>query len=152
MTIFTVMSKLAAESNAINLSQGFPDFCCSEELIDLAHQYMKKGMNQYAPMQGVPVLRERISEIIESLYGTNYHPDTEITITAGATQGIYTAISAFVEEGDEVVIIEPAYDCYAPAVEVNGGKPVYVQLNPKDFSIDWSAVKKVIGRKTKMII
>ncbi|MFN6039940.1 MAG: aminotransferase class I/II-fold pyridoxal phosphate-dependent enzyme, partial [Bacteroidota bacterium] len=84
--------------------------------------------------------------------GTTYHPDSEITITAGATQGIYTAISAIVHEGDEVVIIEPAYDCYAPVIEVNGGKPVYVQLNPENFSIDWGAVKKVIGRKTKMII
>jgi methionine aminotransferase len=151
-TIFTVMSKLAAENNAINLSQGFPDFNCSDELISLVNQYMKKGMNQYAPMQGVPVLRERISEMLQSLYGTTYHPDSEITITAGATQGIYTAISAIVHEGDEVVIIEPAYDCYAPVIEVNGGKPVYVQLNPENFSIDWGAVKKVIGRKTKMII
>ena len=151
-TIFTVMSKLSAENNAINLSQGFPDFNCSDELIELVHHYMKTGLNQYAPMQGVPVLRERIAEMLQKLYGTAYHPDTEITITAGATQGIYTAISAFIHEGDEVVIIEPAYDCYAPAVEVNGGKPVFVQLKQPDFSVDWNAVKKVISRKTKMII
>ncbi|MFN5181402.1 MAG: methionine aminotransferase [Bacteroidota bacterium] len=151
-TIFTVMSKLAIENNAINLSQGFPDFNCSEELVSLVHHYMKKGLNQYAPMQGVPVLRERISEMMQSLYGTIYNPDSEITITAGATQGIYTTISAFVNEGDEVVIIEPAYDCYAPAVELNGGKPVFIQLNQENFSVDWNAVKKVIGRKTKMII
>ena len=151
-TIFTVMSKLAADNNAINLSQGFPDFNCSDELITLVHQYMKKGLNQYAPMQGAPILRERISEMLQSLYGTSYHPDSEITITAGATQGIYTAISAVVREGDEVVIIEPAYDCYAPAVEMNGGKPVFVQLKQPNFSIDWNTVKKVINRKTRMII
>jgi methionine transaminase len=151
-TIFTVMSKLASDHKAINLSQGFPDFNCSDDLLSLVHKHMKAGMNQYAPMQGVPVLRETIAEMMESLYGTKYHPDTEITVTAGATQGIYTAIAALIRDGDEVIIIEPAYDCYGPAVEVNGGKPVFVQLKQPDFTIDWNAVKKVINSKTRMII
>jgi methionine transaminase len=151
-TIFTVMSKLAAENNAINLSQGFPDFNCSDELIELVNKYMKAGLNQYAPMQGVPVLRETLAQMIEELYGTQYNPDSEITITAGATQGLYTAIAALIREGDEVIIIEPAYDSYGPAIELNGGKPVYVQLKDSDYSVDWNAVKKVISRKTRMII
>ncbi len=151
-TIFSVMSKLALEHNAINLSQGFPDFSCSDYLVELVNRYMKTGHNQYAPMPGVPVLRERIAQMIEELYGTVYHPETEITITAGATQAIYTAISALVRDGDEVVIFEPAYDCYAPAIEMAGGKPIYIQLKFPDYSIDWSAVKKVINHRTRMII
>src|ERR1700752_2667960 len=151
-TIFTTMGKLAQENNAINLSQGFPDFSCSDKLVELVHHYMKSGFNQYAPMQGVLPLRERISEMIEGLYTMSYHPDSEITITAGATQAIYTAISALVKEEDEVIIFEPAYDCYTPAILMNGAKPVYVQLNQPDFSIDWNAVKKVINHRTKMII
>jgi methionine transaminase len=151
-TIFTVMSKLANEHSAINLSQGFPDFNCSDELIALVDKYMKAGLNQYAPMQGVPALRETISEILEVAYGAKYDPENGITVTAGATQGLYTAIAAMIREGDEVIIIEPAYDSYAPAVVLNGGKPVYVQLKYPDYSVDWSAVKKVINRKTRMII
>lgn len=151
-TIFTVMSKLAADNNAINLSQGFPDFPSDEVLIDLVSKYMRKGYNQYAPMQGVPVLREAISKKLEKLYSAKYNPETEITITAGATQAIYTAISAIIKEGDEVIIFTPAYDCYAPAIELNGGKPVYIQLNAKDYSIDWMQVQKMLTRKTKMII
>lgn len=151
-TIFSVMSKLATENNAINLSQGFPDFNCSEKLVDLVNQNMKKGNNQYAPMPGVPALREQIAEMIQSLYGTHYNPDTEITVTAGATQAIYTAIAAVVREGDEVIVFEPAYDCYTPAIIVAGGKPVYVQLSQPDFSIDWAIVKKVISHRTKLII
>jgi len=151
-TIFTTMGKLAQENKAINLSQGFPDFSCSEKLVELVNNYMKSDFNQYAPMQGVLPLRERISVMVEELYKTQYHPESEITITAGATQGIYTAISAFIKEEDEVIIFEPAYDCYTPAVEMNGGTPIYVQLNPKDFSIDWNAVKKIINHRTRMII
>ncbi len=151
-TIFSVMSKLAAEHNAINLSQGFPDFNCSDKLIDLVSSYMKKGFNQYAPMPGAMPLRERISEMVEGLYGTTYNPDTEVTITAGATQAIYTAISAFVREGDEVIVFEPAYDCYVPAIEMNGGKPIFVKLNQPDFSIDWQMVKKLVNHHTRMII
>ncbi|HWY36930.1 MAG TPA: methionine aminotransferase, partial [Bacteroidia bacterium] len=151
-TIFTVMSKLAQEHNAINLSQGFPDFNCSDKLLDLVTQYMKKGFNQYPPMQGAMPLRERIAELTESLYGTSYNPDTEITVTAGATQAIYTAISAFVREGDEVIVFEPAYDCYVPAIEMNGGKPIFVKLKQPDFSIDWQMVKKLVNHHTRMII
>jgi methionine aminotransferase len=151
-TIFTVMSKLAAENNAINLSQGFPDFNCSETLTDLVSSYMKKGFNQYAPMPGVIGLREQIAILIEELYGTVYNPETEITVTAGATQAIYTAIASIVKEGDEVIIFEPAYDCYSPAIIVAGGKPVYIQLAQPDFSIDWEAVKKMINHRTKLII
>jgi methionine aminotransferase len=151
-TIFTTMSKLAQEQNAINLSQGFPDFNCSDKLVNLVSDYMKKGFNQYPPMQGAMPLRERISEIVEGLYGTSYNPDTEITVTAGATQAIYTAISAFVREGDEVIVFEPAYDCYVPAIEMNGGKPIFVKLKQPDFSIDWQMVKKLVNHHTRMII
>lgn len=151
-TIFTVMSKLAQENSAINLSQGFPDFHCSDKLIELVHEYMKKGYNQYPPMQGALPLRERIAEMVEGLYGTSYSPDSEITVTAGATQGIYTAISAFVREGDEVIVFEPAYDCYVPAIEMNGGKPVYAKLKPTNFSVDWQMVKKLVNHRTRMII
>lgn len=151
-TIFTVMSKLATEHNAINLSQGFPDFNCSDTLTDLVSAYMKKGFNQYAPMPGVIGLREQIAMMIEELYGSIYNPDSEITITAGATQAIYTAIASVVKDGDEVIIFEPAYDCYAPAILVAGGKPVYIQLSQPDFSIDWEAVKKRINHRTKLII
>ncbi len=151
-TIFTVMSQLAAEHNAINLSQGFPDFPCSDELLSLVSKHMKMGHNQYAPLQGIAPLREILSEKIEKLYSIKYNPDTEINITAGATQAIYTAITALVQEGDEVIVVEPAYDCYVPAIQLNGGIPVYVQLKPNDYHIDWEEVRKVITQKTKMII
>ncbi len=151
-TIFSVMSKLAIENNAINLSQGFPDFNCSDKLIELVNHYMQKGFNQYAPMPGVIGLREQIAIMIEELYGTKYHPESEITITAGATQAIYTAISAIIREGDEVIVFEPAYDCYTPAIIVAGGKPIYVTLSQPNFSIDWNAVKKLINHRTRMII
>jgi methionine aminotransferase len=151
-TIFSTMGKLALENKAINLSQGFPDFGCSEKLLELVNGYMKKGFNQYAPMPGVLPLREQISEMVEELYGTSYHPESEITITAGATQAIYTIISALVKEEDEVIVFEPAYDCYTPAIEINGGKAVYAQLKQPDFSIDWNTVKKLINHRTRMII
>lgn len=151
-TIFTVMSKMAVEHKAINLSQGFPDFDCPPKLIELVHKAMKAGFNQYAPMPGVVKLREVIAEKTEELYGTKYDPETEITVTAGATQAIYTAIAAVIREGDEVIIFEPAYDCYVPAVELNGGKPVFISLKAPQYNIDWNAVKKVINHRTKMII
>ncbi|HVA98709.1 MAG TPA: methionine aminotransferase [Bacteroidia bacterium] len=151
-TIFTIMSKLATEHNAINLSQGFPDFSCSEELIALVHKYMQKGFNQYAPMPGIMPLREIISEKTKTLYGTEYNPETEITITAGATQAIYTAISAIIREDDEVIIFEPAYDCYQPAIALNGGKTIYVPLSAPDYHINWQEVKKLVSHRTKMII
>jgi methionine aminotransferase len=151
-TIFTVMSKLAADNNAINLSQGFPDFNCNEELVSLVNKHMKSGNNQYAPMAGLIGLREMLAQKTEELYGEKYDPETEITITAGATQAIYTAISAIVREGDEVIIFEPAYDCYQPAIELNGGKTIYLQLKAPTYSIDWEEVKKMINHHTKMII
>jgi methionine aminotransferase len=151
-TIFTEMGKLAVQQGAINLSQGFPDFSCDERLVHLVSDYMHKGFNQYAPMEGLMSLREQIAKKTEELYSAKYHPETEITITAGATQAIYTAIGATVGEGDEVIIFTPAYDCYAPAVELNGGKPIYVQLEMPDYSIDWEQVKKVINQRTKLII
>ncbi len=151
-TIFTVMSKLATDHNAINLSQGFPDFACSEEMISLVNKYMKAGNNQYAPMPGLIGLREILAQKTEELYGAKYDPDSEITITAGATQAIYTAISAVIREDDEVIIFEPAYDCYQPAIELNGGKTVYMQLRAPDYTIDWERVKKMINHHTKMII
>ncbi len=151
-TIFTVMSKLAAENNAINLSQGFPDFSCNPDLIELVSKYMKAGNNQYAPMAGLIQLREMLAQKTEELYGSQYNPDTEITITAGATQAIYTAITAIIREGDEVIVFEPAYDCYQPAIELNGGKTIYLQLKAPSYSIDWEEVKKMMNHRTKMII
>ncbi|MDP1747569.1 MAG: methionine aminotransferase [Bacteroidota bacterium] len=151
-TIFTVMSKLATDNNAINLSQGFPDFNCNEELIGLVNKHMLKGNNQYAPMAGLMSLREIIAEKTEDIYSAKYDPETEITITAGGTQAIFTAISAMIREGDEVIIFEPAYDCYKPAIELNGGKTIYLQLKAPLYSIDWEEVKKVINYRTKMII
>jgi len=151
-TIFTVMSGLAKEHNAINLSQGFPDFGCDPKLLELAQKHMQAGFNQYAPMPGVIQLRECISKIISTCYSYNYHPDTEITITAGATQAIYTAIAAFIHSGDEAIVFEPAYDCYIPAIELHGAKAVISQLDPISFSINWNDVRSKITARTKMII
>ena len=151
-TIFTVMSKLAVENNAVNLGQGFPGFQMDNRLSDLVHHYMIKGFNQYAPMQGVVELRRTLAEKIEKAYGHAYDWNDEITITAGGTQAIYTAITALVHEGDEVILFAPAYDCYAPAIELNGGKPIWVELNFPDYSIDWEHVKKVINHRTRMIV
>jgi methionine transaminase len=151
-TIFTVMSKLAVEHNAINLSQGFPDFNCDPELTALINKYMSSGHNQYAPMPGVIGLREILAQKTEELYQVKYDPDKEITITSGATQAIFTAITAIIREGDEVIIFEPAYDCYQPAIELNGGKTIYLQLKTPGYYIDWEEVKKMINHHTKMII
>ena len=151
-TIFTIMSALANECGAINLSQGFPNFPVSSELIDLIHQKMKDGHNQYAPMPGILPLRERIAEKIQDLYSAKYNPETEITITSGGTQAIYTAITAIIREGDEVIVFEPAYDCYAPAIELSGGIPVSLHLKHPDFHIDWDEVKKMVNKKTRMIM
>lgn len=151
-TIFTVMSKLANEHGAINLSQGFPDFDCSPELVSLVEQSMKKGFNQYAPMQGLPVLRETIAAKFKHLYNIQYDPDTEITITSGGTQALYSAISALVRKGDEVLVFTPAYDSYEPAVSLHKGITRYVQLNAPDFKINWDQVKKNVNAKTRMII
>ncbi len=151
-TIFTTMSKLAVEHNAINLSQGFPNFQSDPKLIKLVSNAMSKGFNQYAPMQGVLTLREAIAKKYEKLYATSYLPGSEIVVTAGATQAIYTAISAFVGSNDEVIIFNPAYDCYEPAVTVNGGKTVAIQLQHPYYSVNWNEVRQAITDRTKMII
>lgn len=151
-SIFATMSALANEHKAINLSQGFPDFHVSEKLISLVNHHMKKGHNQYAPMQGIPALREVLSQKAEMLYGVKYNPETEINITAGGTQAIYTAITAFVRENDEVIILEPAYDSYVPGILLNGGIPKYARLKHPDYQIDWEEVKKLITHNTRMII
>jgi methionine aminotransferase len=151
-SIFSVMSKLALEHKAINLSQGFPGFDCSLQLVDLVEKYMRKGLNQYAPMPGVQVLREAISTKTEELYSITYDPETEITITSGATQALFTAIAALVRDGDEVIVIEPAYDSYVPAIELAGGKPVFFQLHPDTFSINWVEFQKLVNQRTRMIL
>jgi len=152
ITIFTVMSALAAEHEAINLSQGFPDFDPDPDLLALVDKYMQSGYNQYAPMQGVLALRERIAEKTQQLYNAVYDPYAEITITSGATEALFAAISAVVHPGDEVVVIEPAFDCYVPAIALNGGVPVFVKLNFPDYHIDWDDVQAAITSKTRLII
>lgn len=151
-TIFTVMSRLAQECGAINLSQGFPDFDCDPKLIELVHKHMRAGHNQYAPMAGVSLLRERIAEKAQALYGAEYHPETEVTVTAGGTQAIFTAIAALVHPNDEVIIFDPAYDAYAPAVKLMGGFVKSYELSPPHYKIDWKAVRKLISAHTRMII
>ncbi len=151
-TIFTVMTKLANEEKAINLSQGFPDFDCPDKIKERTNHYMSNGYNQYAPMQGVPKLREAIADKVERLYSAQYDPDTEINVTAGATQAIYTALTAMIREGDEVIVFEPAYDSYVPAIELCGGIPIFVQLKAPDYHINWKEVQKLVSRRTKAII
>lgn len=151
-TIFTVMSGLAQKYNAINLSQGFPNFDVNTELMDLVSNAMKNGNNQYAPMAGSLELRKEISKKFELLYDSSYHPENEITITAGATQAIFTIISAFIAKDDEVIIFKPAYDCYEPSIELNGGNVIPIQLNAPNYNVDWVEVENKITSKTKMII
>ena len=151
-TIFAVMSKLAADHGAINLSQGFPDFNCDPRLLDLVYEFMKKGYNQYAPMQGVPALREQVVQKVEEIYGATYDPDTEITITSGATEALFEAITSVVHPGDEVIVFEPAYDSYVPAVQLSGGMPVYCTLQHPDYTVDWQQVAAAISAKTRLIV
>ena len=151
-SIFAIMSRLSIEQNAINLSQGFPNFPMSEELIDLVTKAMKDGHNQYSLMPGTIELREVISQKTYDLYNTNYDPDTEITITSGATEAIYSIISTFISKGDEVIIFAPAYDCYDPTIILNGGKTIEIVLEAPHFKIDWEKVKTSISDRTKMII
>lgn len=152
ISIFAVMSKLAHDHGAINLSQGYPDFPTSPRLIELVHEAMKSGFNQYAPMPGVYSLREVIAEKLERLYQAQYDPEGEITVTAGATQAIFTAIAATIQENDEVILFAPAYDSYGPSIEANGGVPVEIEMELPDFSIDWQKVRNSISDKTRMII
>lgn len=151
-TIFSQMSQLASEHEALNLSQGFPDFDCHKTLIKEVDKAMHKGLNQYAPMAGVLALRERISALESRFYSADYNPESEITITAGATQALFTAILSIVRPGDEVIIFDPSYDCYAPAVDLAGGDCKHIPLQAPDYSIPWDAVKKFITQNTKLII
>lgn len=150
-TIFTVMSKLAHQEGAINLAQGFPGFDSDPKLQQLVTKAMSDGYNQYAPMPGVYGLRDQIANKINTLYGSDYHPESEVTVTAGATQAIYTIVSAFIRPGDEVIVLKPAYDCYEPAVTVNGGAIVPIQLKAPLYKVNWSAVERAITPKTKML-
>jgi methionine aminotransferase len=150
-TIFTTMSKMAADFNAINLSQGFPNFAIDPILEDLLQKNSRENVHQYAPMAGLPVLLEAIATTIKSTYGRTILPTTELLVTAGATQGIFTTIQALVGFGDEVVIIDPAYDCYEPAIILAGGKPIHVAMKA-DFTIDWLELRNVISQKTKLLI
>lgn len=151
-TIFTQMSALAAEHGAINLSQGFPDFSIDDELIERVAYYMRQGRNQYAPMTGVPQLRNSIAAKIEQMWG--YAPDVEkeITVTSGATESLYAVIAAVIRPGDEALVLDPAYDSYAPAVQLQGGKPVHVALEYPTFRPDWSAIRNSISPRTRLII
>jgi methionine transaminase len=151
-SIFAVMSQLANEHKAINLSQGFPDFDCSDKLKCLVGQYMKKGFNQYAPMQGIMPLRETIAEKTEYCYSAKYNPETEINVVAGATEALFSAITAIVREGDEVIVFEPAYDSYVPAILLNGGTPIYGKLTAPEFRINWDETQKMVNQRTRMII
>lgn len=153
-TIFTVMSALASEKGAVNLGQGFPDFHCDPALVQAVTQAMQDGLNQYPPMAGVLPLREAIADKVETLYGHRYDPLTEITVTAGATQGILTSVLCAVHAGDEVIVIEPVYDCYVPAIELAGGIPVFVQMSvdAHGYSIPWDKVRAAVTPKTRMIM
>lgn len=153
-TIFTVMSALASEKGAVNLGQGFPDFHCDPALVDAVTRAMQEGLNQYPPMAGVLPLREAIADKVERLYGHRYDPVSEITVTAGATQGILTSVLCAVHPGDEVIVIEPVYDCYVPAIELAGGVPVFVQMEvgAAGYSIPWDKVKAAVTPKTRMIM
>jgi len=151
-TIFTVMSAYAREHDAINLSQGFPDFQPHPLLVSEVEQAMKSGFNQYAPMAGLITLREGIAAKVQSLYKADVDPNAEITITAGGTQALFTAIAAMISENDEVILFSPAYDSYAPAVELAGGKTIHYNMEAPDFSINWKQVQKLITQRTRMIV
>lgn len=151
-TIFTVMSQMAAEHGAINLSQGFPDYDGPAALKDRVKHYIDHGYNQYPPMAGIPRLREAIARKLENCYGVSADPDTEITVTPGATEAIYCAVTAVIEAGDEVIMFDPAYDSYEPAVLLAGAKPVHIPLEPPAYRIDWERVAKAITPRTRMIM
>ena len=151
-TIFSVMSAMAQQHGALNLSQGFPDFDAPADLLSLLDQATRAGHNQYAPMTGVPVLREAIAAKVNALYGASYDVADEITVTAGATQAIFTAVAAMVHPGDEVIVFTPVYDSYGPSIELQGGKVVYADLSLPDYKPDWARVKALITPRTRMII
>jgi methionine aminotransferase len=152
ITIFTVMSELAADHEAINLSQGFPDFDPHPDLVDGVNDAMRQGLNQYAPMQGVPDLRYQIARKIQNLYGADIDPESEITVTSGATEALFAAIACVVHPGDEVIVIEPAFDAYAPAIELNQGIPVFFPMAFPDYTVDWERLTATLSNRTRMII
>lgn len=152
LSIFAVISKLAQAHEAINLSQGFPDFDPDPALVQLVAENLRQGKNQYAPMPGILPLRQALAEKMQNLYGAAYDAENEITITAGATEALYAAITATVHPGDEVIIFEPFYDAYPPVVRYAGGRPIFIPLQPPDFSIPWQKVKQAISKRTKLII
>src|SRR5262245_26624781 len=151
-TIFTVMSRLAAEHGAINLSQGFPDFDCDPELVEAVARHMRRARNQYAPMQGVLELREAIAAKFAHGHGRQYDPETEVTVTSGGTEAIFDAIAAVVHPGDEVIVLEPCYDSYVPAIELTGGVPIVVSLTYPDYAIDWPALRNAVTPKTRLLL
>lgn len=151
-TIFTVMSQLATQHQAINLSQGFPDFACPERLVELVSQHMRAGHNQYAPMTGVPLLRQRIAEKTEALYGAPIDAEREITVTSGATEALFAAIAALVRPGDEVILFDPAYDSYEPAVILAGGRTVRLTLSAPDYAVDWQRVREAVTARTRLVV
>src|SRR5687768_144568 len=146
------MSKLAADLGAINLSQGFPDFDCDPALVDAVARHMREGRNQYAPMQGVPALRQALSAKYETFHGRRYDPDTEITVTSGGTEAIFAAVAAVVHAGEEAIVLEPCYDSYVPAIELSGGVAVPIPLQLPDYRVDWDAVRRAVNSKTRLII
>lgn len=150
-TIFTVMSQMALQYDAVNLGQGFPDFPVPEALVDALTKAMRDGKNQYAPMMGIPALREAIAEKTEACYGFKACPDSEITVTSGASEAIFDAVLAVVRPGDEVIVLDPCYDCYEPAIDLAGGTCVHVPLHPQDFSVDWERLNAAVTTKTRMI-
>ena len=151
-TIFTVMSQMAIDCNAVNLGQGYPDFAMPTELTSLVDAAMKNGFNQYTHMNGLPLLRTRLAEKIEKLYGAYFNPESQITVTPGGTYAIYTALTTVLQPGDEVIVFEPAYDSYIPNIEINGAKPILVSLQFPDYSIPWDEVRTKVNSRTKMIM
>ncbi|GAA4306210.1 pyridoxal phosphate-dependent aminotransferase [Nibribacter koreensis] len=151
-TIFTTMTQLALQHNAINLAQGFPDFNCPQELMNLVTEAMRQGHNQYAPSAGIPALRQKISQKTQHLYGHLPNPDTEVTVTSGATEALFAAIAAVVQPGDEVLVVEPCYDSYVPAIELSGGVPVYASLTYPDFALDWQQIEDKLTSKTRLLL
>ncbi|MGA9335559.1 MAG: aminotransferase class I/II-fold pyridoxal phosphate-dependent enzyme, partial [Rudaea sp.] len=151
-TIFSVMSQLAAQYKAINLGQGFPDFDGPQSLRDALTQAMNSGKNQYAPMTGIPTLREQIARKTESLYGHKVSVDNEITVTSGATEAIFAAVAAVVHAGEEVIVLDPCYDCYEPAIELAGARAVHIPLTLPDFGVDWQRVKDAVNARTRLIM
>jgi methionine aminotransferase len=151
-TIFTVMSRLAAELGAIDLSQGFPDFDCDPRLVDAVARHMREGRNQYAPTHGVLPLRAAISAAYEHFHGRRYDPETEVTVTSGGTEGIFDVVAAVIRPGDEAIVLEPCYDSYVPAIQLSGGLPVVVPLTYPDYAIDWRAVRAAVTSRTRLLI